>query len=88
MPKVKVNDIEIYHEIHGNGFPFLLIEGLSYSTWMWFKQIPEFSKHFQVIVFDNRGSGKTDKPDIPYSIQLFTKDPIWDYDSEVLNVQP
>jgi len=27
-----------------------------------------------VIVFDNRGSGKTDKPDIPYTIQLFAND--------------
>lgn len=74
MPKAKVNDIQIYYEVYGNGSPLVLIEGLSYSTWMWFKQIPEFSRHFQVIVFDNRGSGKTDKPDILYTIRLFADD--------------
>lgn len=37
MPKAKVNDIQIYYEIYGKGFPLILIEGLSYSPWMWFK---------------------------------------------------
>ncbi len=74
MPKVKVNDIEMYYEIHGEGEPLVLIEGLGYSTWMWYKQVNELSKHFKVIIFDNRGVGETDKPDVEYSIEMFADD--------------
>ena len=74
MPKVTVNDIEVYYEIHGHGFPLVLIAGYGCGSWLWFKQIPHFSKTFQTIIFDNRGVGKTDKPDEEYSIQMFADD--------------
>lgn len=74
MPYEKVNDINIYYEIYGVGEPLLLIEGLGYAMWMWDKQIDAFSREFQVIMFDNRGVGKSDKPDMPYSIELMAKD--------------
>jgi Predicted hydrolases or acyltransferases (alpha/beta hydrolase superfamily) len=72
--KVKVNDINIYYEVHGEGEPFLLIEGLGYSSWMWFKQIPKFSEEYKAIVFDNRGVGNTDKPDSEYTIDMMADD--------------
>ncbi len=74
MGKVHVGDIDIYYEIHGGGEPLVLIEGLGYAAWMWFKQVPQLSKHFQVIIFDNRGVGHTDKPDVEYSIKMFAGD--------------
>lgn len=74
MAKIKINDIEMYYEIHGEGKPLVLIEGLGYSSWMWYKQVEELSKKFKVIIFDNRGVGETDKPDMEYSIELFADD--------------
>lgn len=74
MAKIEVNDIQMYYEIHGEGAPLVLIEGLGYATWMWYKQIDELAKHFKVIVFDNRGVGETDKPDCEYSIEIFADD--------------
>ncbi len=71
---VKVNGIDLYYEIHGSGEPLLLIEGLGYSAWMWYKQIPVFSRRYQVILFDNRGAGNTDKPDSEYSIEIMADD--------------
>lgn len=70
----KVGDINIYYETYGTGEPLLLIEGFSYASWMWYKQVSELSKHYQVIVFDNRGVGKSDKPDSPYSIGMMADD--------------
>ena len=82
MPKVKVNDINIYYEIHGEGFPFILIRGLGSNIDWW---SPEFlnamSKNFKTIIFDNRGAGRTDKPDIEYSIKMFVDDTIGLMDS-------
>jgi pimeloyl-ACP methyl ester carboxylesterase len=71
---VKVNGIDIYYEIHGAGEPLLMIEGLGYSAWMWYKQIPALSTKYQVILFDNRGAGNTDKPDSEYSIEIMADD--------------
>jgi len=71
---VKVNGIDIYYEIHGSGEPLLLIEGLGYSSWMWYKQIPALSRKYQVVLFDNRGAGNTDKPDSEYTIEIMADD--------------
>ncbi len=72
--KIEVNDINIYYEIHGEGEPLLLIEGLGYSNWMWFKQVPAISRAYKVIGFDNRGVGNTDKPDSEYTIETMADD--------------
>ena len=74
MPKQKVNRIEIYYEMHGQGDPLVLIMGLRRNAEWWYRQIPTLSKHFQVLVFDNRGAGRTDKPKMDYSIRLFADD--------------
>ncbi len=71
---VKVNGIDLYYEVHGSGEPLLMIEGLGYSAWMWYKQIPALSQKYRVILFDNRGAGNTDKPDSEYSIEIMADD--------------
>ena len=74
MPKEKVNDIEMYYELIGEGEPLLLIHGLGSSTRDWEFQVPTFSQKYQVITIDIRGHGKTDKPKGAYSMKLFTED--------------
>ncbi len=74
MPKVKVGDISIYYEEHGRGEPLAFIMGYSGSSEWWFRQVPFFSPKYRVIVFDNRGTGQTDKPDVPYSMEMMADD--------------
>jgi pimeloyl-ACP methyl ester carboxylesterase len=74
MPLIKVKDINIYHEIIGEGDPILFIHGLGSSTRDWEEQVPFFSKKFQVISVDIRGHGRSDKPKGPYSIPMFAND--------------
>ncbi len=74
MPKIDANGITIYYEIHGSGEPLVLIAGLGYDHWMWHRMIPGLAERFQVIAFDNRGVGKTDKPEGPYTAQLLADD--------------
>ena len=71
---MKINDIEIYYEIHGTGEPLVLISGLGYSMWQWHKMVPYLSQHFKVITFDNRGVGKSDKPAGPYTASMLAAD--------------
>jgi len=74
MPKVKTNNIELYYEAHGEGQPLVLISGLGYSSWQWHRMVPYLSEHFQVITFDNRGVGQSDKPAGPYTAQMLAAD--------------
>jgi pimeloyl-ACP methyl ester carboxylesterase len=74
MPIAHANNIDIYYEIHGSGPPLVLIMGLRRNAEWWYRQIPELSKHFTLIAFDNRGAGRSDKPEMDYSIRLFADD--------------
>jgi len=74
MPKIRVNDIDIHYEVHGEGPPLLLISGLAGRGRGFRYQIPALSKHFRTILFDNRGVGETDQPETPYSIQQMAGD--------------
>lgn len=74
MPKVDVNGINLYYEIHGTGDPLVLIGGFTCDTLFWNSLLPELKKHFKVLIFDNRGAGQSEAPDIPYSIEMMAED--------------
>ena len=66
--KVKVDDVNLYYEIYGQGDPLVLVAGTGISCAPWrVSQVPEFAKHYQVVIYDHRGLGRSDKPDMPYS---------------------
>lgn len=75
MPKAKVNDIQIYYEVHGEGFPLTMIMGLGGNIDWWDRRmIREISGKFKTFLFDNRGAGRTDVSDRKYTIKLFADD--------------
>jgi 3-oxoadipate enol-lactonase len=74
MPTAKVGDINIYYESHGDGEPLLLIMGYGSYSGHWAPLIPYLSPEYRVISFDNRGTGQSDKPDIPYTIKMMADD--------------
>lgn len=74
MPKVRVNDIQIYYETRGEGEPLVVIVGLGTDISEWENIIAPLSRHYHVIACDNRGAGRTDKPNIPYSIAMMAAD--------------
>lgn len=75
MPKIKINDVNIYYEIHGEGFPIVMIMGLSANIDWWDPLlINKMSDKYRTIIFDNRGAGRSDKPKTEYSIKLFADD--------------
>ena len=76
MPKMKVNDIQIYYQEIGSGEPLVMIMGLGGDLTAWAFQTPVFSQEFRCIVFDNRGAGRTDHPDTPYTIRMMARDTV------------
>ena len=69
-----VNGIKICYEIHGEGYPVVLIHGFGLHKEFWIAQISELAKHFKVISLDNRGSGKSDHPKEPYKLETLADD--------------
>jgi len=57
MPSAKINGIDLYYEVHGDGPPLLLSHGVGSNHLHWWQQIPLLSRKFQVITFDHRGFG-------------------------------
>ena len=78
MPHLQSNGISLYYEEHGqensNAEPLILIMGFTVSSIGWHWNIPSFAKSFRTIAFDNRGVGQSDKPDEPYTMQMFADD--------------
>ena len=74
MSIIKIKEIHIYYEIHGIGEPLVHITGIGNDVSDYQTIIPQFSKIYQVITFDNRGAGRTDKPNISYSIDMMADD--------------
>ena len=76
MPRIKVQDIDLYYEIHGEGYPMVLIRGLGSNADHWYTQTPVFSSRYRVVSFDNRGIGRSDKPNEPYTISMMADDTV------------
>jgi 3-oxoadipate enol-lactonase len=76
MPKAMVQGINLYYEVHGSGYPLVLIRGLASNAEYWYCQVPAFSSQFSVITFDNRGIGRSDIPDSPFTISTMADDTV------------
>jgi 3-oxoadipate enol-lactonase len=60
MPFLNLSDADIYYETYGEGKPFLFNAGTATHGEVWKRhQIPEFSRDHQVIIYDQRLTGKT-----------------------------
>ena len=69
-----VNGIKICYEVKGEGDPVLLVHGFSDRKEHWRGQFDNLSKYFKIIRFDNRGAGKSDRPDMKYTMDIFADD--------------
>jgi len=75
MPRASVEEsLELYYELHGRGNPVIMINGLTSTVESWRYQVPAFSERYQVLVYDCRGQGRSDKPSSGYTGQHHTAD--------------
>jgi len=64
----------LYYEEAGQGEPLLMVQGLGTDHLGWMLQVPELSKHFRVITFDNRDVGQSKQADGQYEIADMARD--------------
>jgi pimeloyl-ACP methyl ester carboxylesterase len=66
----------IYYETAGAGEPLLLISGQGGDHHGWDEVRTDFTDRYRTISFDHRGTGASDKPDVPYSTRGFAADAV------------
>jgi len=76
MPFCNVNGLRMHYRIVGQGPPLVLIMGLSGDLAWWEPLARELEDDFQLLLFDNRGAGLTDKPEEKYTIPMFASDTV------------
>ncbi len=76
MPHIKLKDANFYYELHGSGYPLILISGYTCDHLVWMPILESLSKKFQVLLFDNRGVGQTTDDNLPLSAELMAQDVI------------
>jgi pimeloyl-ACP methyl ester carboxylesterase len=74
MPFVENLGARIHWDEEGSGAPLLLIMGLGWASYAWYRSRPVLSEKYRTIALDNRGVGKSDAPPGPYSIAQMAAD--------------
>jgi 3-oxoadipate enol-lactonase len=63
MPKTRVNGIDLYYEVHGEGPAIVFAHGAGGNHLSWWQQVPVFARQYRCVTFDHRGFGQS--PDLP-----------------------
>jgi 3-oxoadipate enol-lactonase len=74
QPATASDGTRLFVSERGDGDDVLFIPGLGYATWSWHYQVEPISKVARVLLMDNRGAGRSDKPPGPYSIAQMADD--------------
>jgi len=77
MPKLKVNDVSLYFELHGPETASVLVlnNGLIMNAaTSWIFQTQALSQNYRLLQYDCRGQGQSDHPEAPYSMDLHADD--------------
>ena len=74
MPLVRVRDLEVYYEPHGQGPRVLMISGTGGDL----RQNPMrgelLVQRHEALIYDQRGLGQTSKPNMAYSMADYADD--------------
>jgi pimeloyl-ACP methyl ester carboxylesterase len=71
---VEVNGLKMYHEVHGQGKPLVLLHGAFGTAEGWGQILPALSKQRRVIVIEQQGHGHTPDRDAPLSFDQMADD--------------
>jgi len=69
-----IDDLQIHYAQDGQGTDLILIHGLGGSLHDWDASTPSLSRCHRVLRWDVRGFGNSDRPEGPYTPQLFARD--------------
>ncbi len=71
-----VSGLKICYKIYGkdDSYPLICVHGFGSKKETWIAQVGMLSDKFKVIIFDQRGAGKSDRPEEPFTMDVFADD--------------
>jgi pimeloyl-ACP methyl ester carboxylesterase len=72
--KAQVNGVELWYEVMGEGEPVIQIHGAGFGHFNFAPATPELARHFQVVDYDMRGYGQSDRPVQHYDMEVWADD--------------
>jgi pimeloyl-ACP methyl ester carboxylesterase len=69
-----VDGVRIWYAIFGHGDPVILLHGGLANSNYWGLQVPALARHYEVIVMDSRGHGRSTRTAAPITYDLMASD--------------
>ncbi len=74
MPMIQLGGTPFFYECQGSGQPLVLVAGYSCDHTFWDNLYDKLTKHFTVLMFDNRGIGQSVDANSALSIESMAQD--------------
>ncbi|HXG21770.1 MAG TPA: alpha/beta hydrolase [Methylomirabilota bacterium] len=85
MPYINRGGVSTYYETYGKGFPIVFLHPFSTNGYIWTFQTFSFARTNQCVVIDERGHGRSDKPQQGYAIKEIAADVVAVLDALKIN---
>jgi len=77
MPKIRINDLQMYYDLDDTGTPVVLVSGLTCDHTAWAPQLPDLrAAGYRCLPFDNRDVGQTAESPAAYTIRELAADTV------------
>ena len=74
MPTARCGDVDCYYDVDGDGELVVFVPDAGFGAWLWGWQHAAVAGPFEAIVWDLRGTGRSDSPPGPYSVRELAAD--------------
>jgi pimeloyl-ACP methyl ester carboxylesterase len=74
VPHADNAGVELYYETDGNGEPVVFVNDVGYGAWLWGWQHAGLAGRYETVVWDLRGTGRSDATPGPYAARSLAGD--------------
>jgi 3-oxoadipate enol-lactonase len=74
MPTVTNDGVELHYQTAGSGPTVAFVNPVGYGAWCWSWLVEALADHHETVVWDLRGTGRSDAPDGPYGVGTLASD--------------